>query len=71
MESSRKEHLQHLDLIKPHLLKVFHDFNIGMNWLKEPNPALGGAKPYDLLSTDEGTQQVDDILTRIEYGVYS
>lgn len=65
------ERSRRLDLIKPHLWRVFHDKGEGMDWLKEPNPALGGAVPYDLLSTEEGLQQVDDILTRIEYGVYS
>ena len=71
MERLDSERLRHLDRIKPHLSRTFHDIHEGMDWLKQPNPALGGAVPYDLLSTDEGFQQVDDILTRIEYGVYS
>lgn len=71
MHSLDREHSRRAELLKTHILRVFQDLDTGWNWLKEPNPALGWARPYDLLSTDEGFQQVDDILTRIEYGVYS
>ena len=40
-------------------------------WLQKPNRALGGAIPIDLLSSDLGADQVETILGRIEYGVYS
>ncbi len=40
-------------------------------WLQKPNRALGGIVPIDLLDTDLGAQQVEMILMRIEYGVYS
>jgi putative toxin-antitoxin system antitoxin component (TIGR02293 family) len=39
-------------------------------WLDSPNRALGGAIPISLLDTDIGTQAAEDVLTRIEYGVY-
>ena len=40
-------------------------------WLDSPNRALGGATPLSLLDTDIGTTAAEDVLTRIEYGVYS
>lgn len=40
-------------------------------WLESPNRALGGEAPLSLLDTDIGTQAAEDVLTRIEYGVYS
>lgn len=40
-------------------------------WLESPNRALGGLPPLSLLDTDIGTQAAEDVLTRIEYGVYS
>jgi putative toxin-antitoxin system antitoxin component (TIGR02293 family) len=40
-------------------------------WLESRNRALGGAPPLSLLDTDIGTQAAEDVLTRIEYGVYS
>ena len=40
-------------------------------WLHAPNPALGGQTPLELLDTDLGSRQVEDVLGRIEHGVYS
>jgi putative toxin-antitoxin system antitoxin component (TIGR02293 family) len=41
------------------------------SWLKRPNRGLNGHVPVDLLDTDTGTEQVVELLDRIEYGVYS
>jgi putative toxin-antitoxin system antitoxin component (TIGR02293 family) len=51
--------------------EVFEDEDIALDWLRSPNQALGGERPYDLLDTDAGTEAVEDLLGRIEYGVYS
>jgi putative toxin-antitoxin system antitoxin component (TIGR02293 family) len=40
-------------------------------WLQKPNRALGGVAPLDLLGSDLGAEQVETILVRIDYGVYS
>src|SRR5208282_2938825 len=40
-------------------------------WLRTPNRALGGHIPIDQLDTDLGTREVENILGRIAYGVYS
>ncbi len=40
-------------------------------WLQAPNRALGGQTPLSLLDTDPGTQQVEEVLGRIEHGVFS
>lgn len=40
-------------------------------WLHTPNRALGGQMPLELLDTDLGSRQVEEILGRIEHGVYS
>ena len=40
-------------------------------WLHAPNRALGGQTPLELLDTDLGSRQVEDVLGRIEHGVYS
>jgi putative toxin-antitoxin system antitoxin component (TIGR02293 family) len=40
-------------------------------WLHAPNRALGGQVPLELLDTDLGTRQVEEVLGRIEHGVYS
>jgi putative toxin-antitoxin system antitoxin component (TIGR02293 family) len=40
-------------------------------WLKASNRALRGGCPLDQLDTDPGVREVEDILGRIAYGVYS
>ena len=40
-------------------------------WLKTPNRALRGGCPIDQLDTDPGVREVEEILGRIAYGVYS
>jgi len=40
-------------------------------WLKTPNRALRGGRPLDQLDTDPGVREVENVLGRIAYGVYS
>ena len=40
-------------------------------WLKTPNRALGCELPLDLLDTDIGTRQVEEVLLRLNYGIFS
>ncbi|MCC6415558.1 MAG: DUF2384 domain-containing protein [Opitutaceae bacterium] len=39
-------------------------------WLSAPQHGLGGAVPVDYAETEYGARQVEDLLNRIEYGVY-
>ena len=41
------------------------------SWLKKPNRALGGLVPLEQLDTDIGAHQIEEILGRIEHGLYS
>ena len=38
-------------------------------WLRTPNPSLKGRAPIEAANTEEGFEQADEILTRIEHGV--
>jgi len=40
-------------------------------WMKTPNRALRGNRPIDQMDTDPGVREVEDVLGRIAYGVYS
>jgi len=40
-------------------------------WMQKKNRALGGVTPMSLLDTDLGTLAVQDVLGRIEYGIFS
>lgn len=51
--------------------EVFGNRESFQNWLKQPNTALGGYVPLDVLDTTIGVQLVMDVLGRLEHGVYS
>jgi putative toxin-antitoxin system antitoxin component (TIGR02293 family) len=40
-------------------------------WLKHPQVGLGGAVPLDYASTETGAREVENLLGRIEYSVYT
>lgn len=41
------------------------------SWLQKNNRALGNVAPLERLDTDIGAREVEDLLFRIAYGVYS
>jgi len=49
---------------------VFGSQKAAEKWLGEPARALSGKKPIELLSTQSGTQLVEDLLQQIDHGVY-
>ncbi len=49
--------------------EVFSNQEKALHWLSSPNPSLDGLTPLEAAATDKGYQEVEDILTRIEYGV--
>ena len=71
LDATESDRLYRLARIGARALEVFENDASARNWLKRPNRALGGAVPLEMLDTDAGTEQVDEVLTRIEYGVYS
>lgn len=42
-----------------------------LRWLQQPHRFLGGKRPVDLLDTETDARVVDDILSRIDHGVFS
>jgi putative toxin-antitoxin system antitoxin component (TIGR02293 family) len=42
-----------------------------IGWLRRPQPALAGRAPLELLVTQAGADQVETLLRRIDYGVYT
>ena len=52
-------------------VEVFESEEAARGWLKSPQVGLGGAVPLDFAETEIGAREVEDLLGRIEYGVYS
>lgn len=49
---------------------VLGDETEARRWLKTPNTALGGRSPLDYADTEPGAREVEDLLGRLEYGVF-
>lgn len=51
--------------------KVFDELGAAKQWLNAPQFGLGGAVPLEYAKTEIGAREVENLLGRIEYGVYS
>ncbi len=49
--------------------EVFGDPAIAREWLKTPQPGLNGRVPLELVRTEVGAREVENLLGRLEYGV--
>ena len=54
-----------------HAKTIFDNQGNAVEWFVTSNPALSGEAPLSLLDTDAGVHEVDDVLTRLEFGVYA
>ena len=52
-------------------VQVFGKEDKAAMWMHRPNRALGNQAPLNLLRTDLGAKQVEEVLGRIEHGVIS
>ena len=50
---------------------VFGGGDSAREWLTSPQTGLGNAVPLDFAKTEIGAREVENLLGRIEYGVYS
>jgi putative toxin-antitoxin system antitoxin component (TIGR02293 family) len=65
------ERLLLLTKLADHGYDVFEDQHNFNQWLRQPLRILGQQAPLDILDTSQGIKLIDNLLGRIEYGVYS
>lgn len=65
------EHVIRLATLLERATQVFEDETDAADWLRTPNLALGGAAPLAFADTEFGAREVDDLLGRLQHGVYS
>lgn len=51
-------------------VRVFGNQDLATEWLQTPVPALGNARPFDLMDTFEGRKWIDQVLSNIESGEF-
>ena len=52
-------------------VEVMESEDNARQWLTSPQVGLGGAVPLEYAETEVGAREVEDLLGRIEFGVYS
>jgi len=71
LDAATSERLLLLGRLANYGATVFQDQGKFTRWLGRPLRLLGDRSPLDLMDSSTGVQLVDDILGRIEHGVFS
>lgn len=69
MRPVESDRLVRLARVAAHAVQVFGSEEKAATWLHRANRSLNDRSPLDLLCTELGTKQVDDVLSRMEHGV--
>lgn len=70
LEAMESDRLFRLARVFAHAVEVLEATERARDWLESENRALGGQTPFELLDTDAGAREVDDVLGRIEHGIF-
>lgn len=65
------DHLDRLARVVAQTMEVLGTIDKARAWLKTPNRALGNEVPLSLMDTDTGSRQVEEVLLRLNYGIFS
>jgi putative toxin-antitoxin system antitoxin component (TIGR02293 family) len=71
LDKKTSSHAVEIARVLQHTYDVFRDEEKVKRWLNKENRALNNVKPVELFDTLSGLNMVNDILGRIEEGVYS
>src|ERR1700757_614139 len=71
LSPDESDKVMRLSRLLEHATNVFGDIERARVWLKFPQRGLGGAIPLDYAETEVGAREVDNLLGRIEYSVYT
>lgn len=69
LTSAQGDRLYRLARIAAFAEEVFENEDRARHWLREAQRGLSNRVPLDLLQTEAGAREVEDLLGRIEYGV--
>lgn len=64
------ERLVRLADLYAHAAAVLGDDALAAQWMQTPRAVFGGRKPFDLAGSELGAHEVEDLLLRIEQGVF-
>lgn len=64
------DRLERFKRITQQAIDLFEDEEEAHMWLKTPKAGLNDRTPFEVMATDAGAKQVEQMLYRAEYGVY-
>ncbi len=71
LAADESDRLYRMARVMAHAERVLGSRERAAEWLHRPNRALAGEPPLRLLDTDIGAAEVDDVIGRLEHGVFS
>jgi len=71
LKSDESERVLRIGMLLDRSVEVLGGLAQARGWLQAPNTALGGATPLDFADTEPGAREVEAVLGRIEYGIFS
>jgi putative toxin-antitoxin system antitoxin component (TIGR02293 family) len=71
LSTDESERLLRIGLLFERARDVLESDESARRWMRTPNRALGGKTPLQYADTEPGAREVEDVLGRIEHGVFS
>jgi putative toxin-antitoxin system antitoxin component (TIGR02293 family) len=72
LTKAESERLLRLSLVFDKAVGLFEgDVSAAGAWLERPSKALGGESPLSLVETEIGAREVEDLIGRLEHGVFA
>lgn len=71
LTTAEGEHVLRVAALLARATQVFQDETEAADWLRSENLALGDVTPLAMAETEFGAREVEDLLGRIEHGVYT
>lgn len=70
LDPATSERLVRLALLYARVAEVVGDEPLARQWLRTPRAAFSGKTPLELARTELGAREVEDLLLRVEHGVF-
>jgi len=71
LKPAESERVARLMRVVARAVEVFADEASARQWLSQPLKALGGQTPLALVATEPGAREVEQLLGRLEHGVFA
>ena len=71
LRKDESERLLRIGALFDQATQVLEGRDAARQWLKSPKRALGGRSPLEYADTEPGAREVENLLIRLEYGVFS